>query len=88
MQLIGYIIIFIIAGIILILLRHKINGFTQRNRPTFFGTGGFPLADEMRITDPVPKNEKIYTISDNEVGPHCCPSAYSTSSGCICPILR
>lgn len=57
--------------------------------PIYWGNG-IPLEYEMRYTANVSPEEKIYTISgnNNEVGPQCCPSAYSTSSGCICPLLH
>ena len=94
MQLDRYKIIFAVLLLfgIMVLLRYYVDGFTQLplriQPPTFFGTGGIPLATEMRYTDEPPANEKIYTISGNKVGPECCPSAYSTSSGCICPLFR
>lgn len=64
------------------------NGNTNKI-PTYWGSG-IPLETEMRYTSDVSPEEKIPTISGNGniVGPQCCPSAYSTSSGCICPLLR
>jgi hypothetical protein len=62
---------------------------SQPKLPIYWGNG-IPLEYEMRYTADVSPEEKIYTISgnNNEVGPQCCPSAYSTSSGCICPLLH
>ena len=61
----------------------------QARIPTYWGSG-IPLTNEMRFTTDVSPEEKIPTISGNGniVGPQCCPSAYSTSSGCVCPLLK
>lgn len=81
--------ILIIFGIILIAGINMSSGFTS-NRPIFFGSG-IPLVGEYRYTTGIPINSisKIHTLSgsDNKISPECCPSAYSTSSGCICPLF-
>ena len=54
-------------------------------RTTYYGNGA-PLANELYVGK---SYDFIPTISSNNnlVHPSCCPSAYSTSSGCICPLL-
>jgi hypothetical protein len=41
-----------------------------------------PLKNEV-ITMPLPK-DSMFAFQNNQARPECCPSTYSTSSGCIC----
>jgi|688.fasta_scaffold799174_1 hypothetical protein len=72
-----------------VIQRGRGNNINKNRRLPIYWGNGIPLEYEMRYTSEVSPEEKIYTISGNGnmVGPQCCPSAYSTSSGCVCPLL-
>jgi len=65
--------------------RNNINN-NQTNKPSFTTyNNGSPMPTELHLGEYY-NNEAIPTISssDFKVSPHCCPSAHSTSSGCVC----
>lgn len=43
-----------------------------------------PLPNEPHLDVPLPSGDGIYLFYKNQVKPECCPSTYTTSSGCVC----